>query len=179
MNTFNYPENSITENNYDEILTHLNQTNPEIIQGLQLQTCDIQVFLSQVNMTFAYFKAVVNSSIIDNLFSLTDERVNGWNVYSFRAWREQVWPSSCSQKPSSRCPFHLSGLSSSSSCSSASVSRLCLAASREWWSLCRTSESCPELGPKKFSVVNFLNFLLNTKHLLYVRIRKFDLAIRA
>lgn len=77
MNTFNYPENSITENNYDEILTHLNQTNPEIIQGLQLQTCDIQVFLSQVNMTFAYFKAVVNSSIIDNLFSLTDERVNG------------------------------------------------------------------------------------------------------
>lgn len=76
MNAFNYPENSITESNYDEILTHLNQTDPEIIQGLQLQTCDIQFFLSQVIMTFAYFKAVVNSSIIDNLFSLTDERVN-------------------------------------------------------------------------------------------------------
>lgn len=76
-------------------------------------------------------------------------------VYSFRAWREQVWPSSCSQKPSSKCLFLLFGLSSSSSCSSASASRLCLATSREWWFLCRTSECCPEPGQRKFSVVIF------------------------
>ncbi|XP_038164970.1 sodium-dependent neutral amino acid transporter B(0)AT1-like [Cyprinodon tularosa] len=47
MNAFNYPENNITENNYDTVLTHLNNTNPDIIQGLNLQTCDMQKFLSQ------------------------------------------------------------------------------------------------------------------------------------
>ncbi|KAK5855341.1 hypothetical protein PBY51_005446 [Eleginops maclovinus] len=47
MNAFNYPENNITEGNYDQVLSHLNQTNPDIIQGLQLLTCDMQTFLSQ------------------------------------------------------------------------------------------------------------------------------------
>lgn len=76
-----------------------------------------------------------------------------FGVFSLRVLREQVWPSSCSRRLSSRCPFLLSGLSSSSLCSSASASRLCLATLREWWSLCRTSGCCHELGPKKFSVV--------------------------
>lgn len=49
MNAFNYPEDSITESNYNEVLTHLNQTNPAIIQGLQLEACDMQVFLKQVS----------------------------------------------------------------------------------------------------------------------------------
>ena len=49
MNAFNYPENNITESNYDEVLAHLNHTNPEIIQGLHLETCDLQAFLSQVS----------------------------------------------------------------------------------------------------------------------------------
>ncbi|XP_014851507.1 PREDICTED: sodium-dependent neutral amino acid transporter B(0)AT1-like [Poecilia mexicana] len=47
MNTFNYPENNITQSNYDEILTHLNHTSPDVIQGLSLQNCDMQTFLSQ------------------------------------------------------------------------------------------------------------------------------------
>ncbi|GLD57932.1 sodium-dependent neutral amino acid transporter B(0)AT1-like protein [Lates japonicus] len=47
MNEFNYPENTITESNYDQILVQLNQTSPHIIQGLDLQTCDMQFFLSQ------------------------------------------------------------------------------------------------------------------------------------
>uniref|UniRef100_G3NXK0 Transporter n=1 Tax=Gasterosteus aculeatus aculeatus TaxID=481459 RepID=G3NXK0_GASAC len=47
MNAFNYAENNITESNYDVVLSHLNQTNPDIIQRLQLQTCDLQAFLSQ------------------------------------------------------------------------------------------------------------------------------------
>lgn len=80
-----------------------------------------------------------------------------FGVYSFRAWREQVWPSSCSQKPSSRCLFLLCGLSSSSSCSSALASPLCLVTSRELWFLCRTSDCCLEAGPKKFSVVIIWN----------------------
>ncbi|KAF3833652.1 hypothetical protein F7725_024856 [Dissostichus mawsoni] len=47
MNAFNYPENNITEGNYDQVLSQFNQTNPDIIQGLQLQICDMQTFLSQ------------------------------------------------------------------------------------------------------------------------------------
>ncbi|KAJ4928388.1 hypothetical protein JOQ06_016180 [Pogonophryne albipinna] len=47
MNAFNYPENNITDGNYDQVLSQFNQTNPDIIQGLQLQTCDMQTFLSQ------------------------------------------------------------------------------------------------------------------------------------
>ncbi|CAB1442946.1 unnamed protein product [Pleuronectes platessa] len=47
LNAFNYPEDSITGSNYEEVLTHLNQTQPLVIQGLPLQTCDMQTFLSQ------------------------------------------------------------------------------------------------------------------------------------
>ncbi|CAK6984683.1 sodium-dependent neutral amino acid transporter B(0)AT1-like, partial [Scomber scombrus] len=46
-NAFNYPENDITDSTYNEILTQLNQTSPDIISGLQLETCDIQTLLSQ------------------------------------------------------------------------------------------------------------------------------------
>ncbi|XP_056270946.1 sodium-dependent neutral amino acid transporter B(0)AT1-like [Pseudoliparis swirei] len=68
MNTFNYPENIITENNYNEVLSYLNQTNPDIIQGLQLQTCDLQVFLSQgvegTGLAFIVFtEAIINMPI--------------------------------------------------------------------------------------------------------------------
>uniref|UniRef100_A0AAX7V3X0 Transporter n=1 Tax=Astatotilapia calliptera TaxID=8154 RepID=A0AAX7V3X0_ASTCA len=47
INAFDYPETSITIENYDQVLTSLNQTNPDIIQGLPLKTCDIQNLLSQ------------------------------------------------------------------------------------------------------------------------------------
>lgn len=49
MNAFNYPENNITGSNYDEVLALHNRTNPEVIQELNLETCDIQFFLSQVS----------------------------------------------------------------------------------------------------------------------------------
>lgn len=69
MNAFNYPENNITESNYNDVLTHLNQTSPDIIQGLQLETCDLQALLSQVSMelidyvyqTSISFKSLRNS----------------------------------------------------------------------------------------------------------------------
>ncbi|KAM9332789.1 sodium-dependent neutral amino acid transporter B(0)AT1-like [Pholidichthys leucotaenia] len=47
INAFEYPENSITESNYDEVLIHLNQTHPDIIGRLPLQTCHMQTLLSQ------------------------------------------------------------------------------------------------------------------------------------
>ena len=49
LNAFNYPEDSITSSNYYEVLNHLNQTQPHVIQGLPIQKCDLQVFLSQVS----------------------------------------------------------------------------------------------------------------------------------
>lgn len=47
MNAFNVPENNITDSNYNEMLNHYNQTNPDIILGLDLKTCDMQTYLSQ------------------------------------------------------------------------------------------------------------------------------------
>lgn len=68
-------------------------------------------------------------------------------------WKELAWPSLSSLRPSPRCPSLPCGLSSSSSCSSASASPQCSAAWREWWCLCRTSKSCPGPGLKKFTAV--------------------------
>lgn len=48
MNTFDLPEGNITESNYDGFLQHLNSTAPAVFQDLQLKTCDMQTFLSQV-----------------------------------------------------------------------------------------------------------------------------------
>lgn len=55
MNAFNYPENNITESNYNDVLSHLNKTNPDIIQGLELRTCDMQFFLSQVSKALLFY----------------------------------------------------------------------------------------------------------------------------
>jgi len=46
-NAFNYPENNITVDNYYDTLAHLNQTNPGVIGGLDLNECDLKFFLSQ------------------------------------------------------------------------------------------------------------------------------------
>uniref|UniRef100_A0A6Q2XGI2 Transporter n=1 Tax=Esox lucius TaxID=8010 RepID=A0A6Q2XGI2_ESOLU len=40
LNAFNLPEGNITENNYEQSLQNLNGTFPEIINGLNLKTCD-------------------------------------------------------------------------------------------------------------------------------------------
>uniref|UniRef100_A0A667X069 Transporter n=1 Tax=Myripristis murdjan TaxID=586833 RepID=A0A667X069_9TELE len=47
MNAFNYPEGTITESNYKDVLASLNHTNPAIIQGLDIENCNMQDFLSQ------------------------------------------------------------------------------------------------------------------------------------
>ncbi|KAM6974781.1 sodium-dependent neutral amino acid transporter B(0)AT1 isoform 2-T2 [Tautogolabrus adspersus] len=47
LNAFNYPENSITESNYNNVFNHLNTTNPAIIAGLPIKECDMDTFLSQ------------------------------------------------------------------------------------------------------------------------------------
>ncbi|XP_037120686.1 sodium-dependent neutral amino acid transporter B(0)AT1-like [Syngnathus acus] len=46
-NAFDLSENNITESNYDNMLMYFNQTSPDIVKDLQIQTCDMQSFLSQ------------------------------------------------------------------------------------------------------------------------------------
>lgn len=59
MNTFNYPEDSITQSNYDEVSSYLNQTYPSVFQGLQLDTCNMDNFLSQVSMWHWYIRMLL------------------------------------------------------------------------------------------------------------------------
>ncbi|XP_031674119.1 sodium-dependent neutral amino acid transporter B(0)AT1 isoform X4 [Oncorhynchus kisutch] len=47
LNTFDLPEGNVTESNYDQVLQSLNGTHPEVIQGLNLKTCDLNTFLSE------------------------------------------------------------------------------------------------------------------------------------
>lgn len=50
LNAFDLAEGVITENNYDEMLQNLNSTiaGSEVIQGLDLNTCSLKRFLSEV-----------------------------------------------------------------------------------------------------------------------------------
>lgn len=169
INAFDYPETSITIENYDQVLTSLNQTNPDIIQGLPLKTCDIQNLLSQVSGAFIFLYPV-NSLIIcpvwvSQKWFKIDSELERFALYRFRVWRERAWPSSFSQRPSSRCLFHLSGQSSFSSCSSVSAFQLCLGTLREWWFPFKTLEFFLKLGLKKFLLVTFSHWgLLHNHH---------------
>lgn len=65
MNAFDYPENNITESNYDAVLSFFNQTSPDIIQGLNLQQCELTTFLSEgvegTGLAFIVFtEAIIN-----------------------------------------------------------------------------------------------------------------------
>lgn len=46
-NTFEIPEDNITESNYEAVFNHLNSTYPNIIPGLDIKTCDMQKLLSE------------------------------------------------------------------------------------------------------------------------------------
>lgn len=46
-NTFELPEDNITESNFEAVFNHLNSSYPDIIPGLDIKTCDIQKLLSE------------------------------------------------------------------------------------------------------------------------------------
>lgn len=48
INEFDFPEHSISRDNYATVLTHLNSTQPERVAGLYLETCRLQDFLDKV-----------------------------------------------------------------------------------------------------------------------------------
>ncbi|KAM6899808.1 sodium-dependent neutral amino acid transporter B(0)AT1-like [Xenentodon cancila] len=74
MNTFDYPENHITQDNYDAILSQLNQTNSDVIQGLHLQTCDMQTLLSEgvegTGLAFIVFTEAIIRMPVSPLWSV-------------------------------------------------------------------------------------------------------------
>ncbi|XP_076826873.1 sodium-dependent neutral amino acid transporter B(0)AT3-like isoform X1 [Brachyhypopomus gauderio] len=47
MNTFNIADGNITEDNYEQWLSHLNSTNPYQVEELNLKTCNLQALLDQ------------------------------------------------------------------------------------------------------------------------------------
>ncbi|XP_069372749.1 sodium-dependent neutral amino acid transporter B(0)AT1-like [Paralichthys olivaceus] len=47
LNAFNLPEDNITTSNYEAAYNHLNSSNPDIVLGLDIKTCDMQKLLSE------------------------------------------------------------------------------------------------------------------------------------
>ncbi|XP_055023034.2 sodium-dependent neutral amino acid transporter B(0)AT1 isoform X2 [Misgurnus anguillicaudatus] len=47
LNAFDLPEGHITERNYAQVLQNLNITSPDLIQELNMKTCDMQTLLSE------------------------------------------------------------------------------------------------------------------------------------
>uniref|UniRef100_A0A4W5M059 Solute carrier family 6 member 19 n=1 Tax=Hucho hucho TaxID=62062 RepID=A0A4W5M059_9TELE len=74
LNAFNLPEGNITEGNYKESLQNLNGTFPEIIQSLELKTCDLQTFLSQgvegTGLAFIVFTEAITKMPVSPLWSI-------------------------------------------------------------------------------------------------------------
>ena len=50
LDAFELPEGIVTEDNYNLALDHLNASQPHVVQGLNLTTCDMQRLLSEVTM---------------------------------------------------------------------------------------------------------------------------------
>lgn len=48
INEFDFPEHSISRDDYATVLAHLNSTQPERVAGLYLETCHLQDFLDKV-----------------------------------------------------------------------------------------------------------------------------------
>ncbi|XP_064838899.1 sodium-dependent neutral amino acid transporter B(0)AT1-like [Oncorhynchus masou masou] len=74
VNAFDLPEHYFTVNNYEEVLQHFNSTSPDIIQGLNLKTCDLQQFLSQgvegTGLAFIVFTEAITKMPVSPLWSI-------------------------------------------------------------------------------------------------------------
>lgn len=45
---FELADGDITDSNYNQVFQHLNETYPDLIQKLDLKTCNLNAFLSEV-----------------------------------------------------------------------------------------------------------------------------------
>uniref|UniRef100_A0AAR2KSC5 Transporter n=1 Tax=Pygocentrus nattereri TaxID=42514 RepID=A0AAR2KSC5_PYGNA len=74
LNTFDLPEGNITESNYDLALESLNATNPDIVNRLNLQTCDLNTFLTEgvegTGLAFIVFTEAITKMPLAPLWSV-------------------------------------------------------------------------------------------------------------
>ncbi|XP_053323289.1 sodium-dependent neutral amino acid transporter B(0)AT1 [Spea bombifrons] len=73
-NTFDLPEGNISQDNYNDMLAMLNQTQTDVIEKLQLQTCDLDTILSEgvegTGLAFIVFTEAITKMPISPLWSV-------------------------------------------------------------------------------------------------------------
>ncbi|XP_072303754.1 sodium-dependent neutral amino acid transporter B(0)AT1-like [Eucyclogobius newberryi] len=74
MNAFQFPEKSITPDNYEEALNILNSTYPTTIMGLDMFSCDMQAFLREgvagPGLAFIVFTDAINNMPASPVWSI-------------------------------------------------------------------------------------------------------------
>ncbi|XP_077453975.1 solute carrier family 6 member 19b [Stigmatopora argus] len=74
LNIFDLPEGYIIDSNYNEALQDLNATYPNVIQGLNLDTCDLNKFLSEgvegTGLAFIVFTEAITKMPFSPLWSV-------------------------------------------------------------------------------------------------------------
>ncbi|XP_061086171.1 sodium-dependent neutral amino acid transporter B(0)AT1-like [Conger conger] len=74
LNTFDLPEDNITESNYAQVVQSLNSTSPEIIKGLDLKPCNLNTFLSEgvegTGLAFIVFTEAITKMPVSPLWSI-------------------------------------------------------------------------------------------------------------
>lgn len=74
LNAFDMAEGEITSSNYTDVVQYLNATNPEAIQQLDLNICDLRTFLSEgvegTGLAFIVFTEAITKMPISPLWSL-------------------------------------------------------------------------------------------------------------